>query len=72
MKKLKISIEGMHCASCASNIERALSKLKGVKSASVSLMTHKGIIEADDKVDIKDIKNTVEKIGYNVLDVQLL
>ena len=42
MKKLKLSIEGMHCASCASNVERSLKKVTGVKEASVSLMLKKG------------------------------
>jgi Cu+-exporting ATPase len=72
MKQLKLTIEGMHCASCATNIERALKKLKGVKSATVSLMTHKGLVEIDDNLEIEKIKNAVEKIGYNVLDAQLI
>ncbi|MBS3081350.1 heavy-metal-associated domain-containing protein, partial [Candidatus Pacearchaeota archaeon] len=27
MKKIKLTIEGMHCASCAGNIERSLKKV---------------------------------------------
>ena len=48
MKKVKLSISGMHCGSCAGNIERSLKKTPGVKSASVSMMTNKGIVECDD------------------------
>src|SRR3989344_6287584 len=47
MKKATIQIEGMHCASCASNIEKSLKKVKGVKSASVNLMAKKGFVEIE-------------------------
>lgn len=67
MKKIKINIEGMHCASCASNIERSVTKVSGVKSCSVSLMLKKGNIEAEDNVDIEDIKKAVAKVGYKVV-----
>lgn len=70
MKKVKISIEGMHCASCASNIERSVSKVSGVKSCSVSLMLKKGTIECEDNVDVEDIKKAVAKTGYKVVKVE--
>ena len=50
MKKLKLSIEGMHCASCASNIEKSLKKVSGIKEISVSLMLKKATVEAEDYV----------------------
>ena len=37
MSRTNISIEGMHCASCALKIEKALRKTDGVKEASVNL-----------------------------------
>lgn len=70
MKKYKLTIQGMHCASCASNIERALKRIKGIKSVSVSLMTNKGIVEAEDNVNPEEIKNTVAKIGYKVINIE--
>ncbi|MBM3232122.1 heavy-metal-associated domain-containing protein [Candidatus Pacearchaeota archaeon] len=70
MKKLKISIEGMHCASCASNVEKSVSKVSGVKSCSVSLMLKKGNIECEDKINIEDIKKAVAKTGYKVVKVE--
>ncbi|MDP2925088.1 MAG: heavy metal-associated domain-containing protein [Nanoarchaeota archaeon] len=69
MKKLKITIQGMHCASCAANIEKAVSKIKGVKSVSVSIMTNKGFVEAEDNLNPEEIKKTVDKIGYKVIIV---
>lgn len=70
MKKLKLNIEGMHCASCASNIERSLKKTKGVKTASVSLMLKKGIVEAEDSVSEEDLKRAVARAGYKVSKIE--
>ncbi len=69
MKK-KILVEGMHCASCAANIERSLGKVSGVKSAAVSLATRKALVEADGNVKDEDLKKAVEKAGYNAVSVE--
>lgn len=61
MKKITIPILGMHCASCAINIEKSLKKLKGVKSASVNFATQKAYIEGE--VDDNEIIKTIEKVG---------
>ncbi len=70
MKKIKLTIEGMHCASCASNIEKSLSKISGIKSVNVNLMMKKGYIEAEDKVNKLDLKKAVEKVGYKVSEIE--
>ncbi|MFA5992880.1 MAG: heavy metal-associated domain-containing protein [Candidatus Pacearchaeota archaeon] len=70
MKKIKLTIEGMHCASCASNAERALKKVKGVREVSVSVMTKKGFVEAEDDVSKEDMKRAVAKAGYKVVNVE--
>ncbi len=70
MKKLKIMIEGMHCASCASNIERSLKKVSGVKEANVNLMMRKGFVEADDNVKDEELKKAVSRAGYKAVSVE--
>lgn len=65
-----IMIEGMHCASCASNIERSLKKVKGISEATVSLMTRKGFAECDSSVKDEDIKDAVKRAGYKAVAVQ--
>ena len=70
MKKLKITIEGMHCSSCASNIERSLKKVAGIKEASVSLMLKKGTVEAEDNVTEEEIKKAVARVGYKVSKIE--
>jgi Cu+-exporting ATPase len=67
-KKIKLTIEGLHCASCAANAEKALKKVRGVNSASVSVMTKKAIIEAEDNINQDDLKKAVSNIGYKVID----
>ena len=48
MKKT-FKLEDLDCANCAAKMETAIKKLDGVKSASVSFMTQKMTLEADDE-----------------------
>ncbi len=70
MKKIKLTVEGMHCASCAGNIERSLKKVPGLKSASVSMMTRKALVEADDNVNEEALKQAVARAGYKVSKIE--
>jgi Cu+-exporting ATPase len=70
MKKIKFSIEGMHCASCASNIERSIKKIAGVKEAKIILMLKKGIVETEDSVSLESIKKAVETAGYKAIKME--
>jgi len=65
-----MTIQGMHCGSCAGNIERSLKKIDGVKSVSVSMMTNKGIVESEDKVSEEELKKAVSRAGYKVVAVE--
>ncbi|MDR1452213.1 MAG: cadmium-translocating P-type ATPase [Helicobacteraceae bacterium] len=62
-----IAIGGMTCASCAARIERTLSKLEGVKKASVNLASEKLTIEFDG-ASLETIKARIAAIGYRALD----
>ena len=70
MKKAKITIHGMHCASCAANIERSLRNTKGIKSASVSLLLKKGTAECEDFVSEEELKKAVRRAGYEVKAIE--
>ena len=70
MKKYKITISGMHCASCASNIEKSLKKVSGVKEANVSLMLKKGMVEAEDSVSDEELKKAVARAGYKAVGME--
>lgn len=56
----------MHCASCASIIERQLKKIDGVISASVSYASQKASITHKDLVSQKTLEQAIQKAGYKV------
>lgn len=61
-------IEGMHCASCVSAVEKALQNLEGVSEANVNLATESARVSFDPlKVDASAISQVVENAGYSVV-----
>ena len=46
-EKIEVQVLGMTCAACSNSVEKAVLKLHGVLSASVSLLQNKAIIEYD-------------------------
>jgi len=66
MAKTSFNIEGMHCASCAVNIEKSLKKTKGVKEASVNYALAKASVEYDEGVSEHELHGVVEKEGYKI------
>ena len=48
MKK-KFKLQDLDCANCAAKMEEAIKKLDGVQDASVSFMTQKMTVDADDE-----------------------
>lgn len=66
MIKKKLKIEGMHCSSCALNIDFDLEDIKGVKSAKTSYASQVTEVEFDpEKVNDQEILETVKKTGYS-------
>lgn len=63
--KKKFKIDGMHCTSCAMNIDFDLEDLEGVKSAKTNYAKQESEIEFDEeKVNIDKIIKTIKKTGY--------
>ncbi|OGE76959.1 copper-translocating P-type ATPase [Candidatus Daviesbacteria bacterium RIFCSPLOWO2_02_FULL_41_8] len=61
-------IKGMHCASCVRVIERALSKVAGVSSATVNLATEQASVAYDPKVATDEIlSSAVAGVGYKLV-----
>lgn len=58
-------ISGMHCASCATTIQRTLRKTDGVSDAAVNYANEQATVEFDEsKVSASDLEKAVEKAGY--------
>ena len=58
----KFNVTGMSCAACSSRVEKAVSKVNGVKSVSVSLLTNSMGVEGS--ASDESIIAAVEKAGY--------
>ncbi len=66
MKQIKLTLEGMTCASCANNIDRILHQTEGISQANVNLANDTALITYDeDKVSSDDMIKAVESIGYH-------
>lgn len=62
-----MNITGMSCASCATRIEKAVTALEGVSTATVNLATQELVVTHDESsVSVEMIAGTVEKLGYAV------
>ncbi len=56
------NITGMNCAACSARVEKAVSKVEGVKSCSVSLLTNSMSVEGE--ASPENIIKAVENAGY--------
>ena len=65
MKK-KFQLKDLDCANCAAKFENAISKIDGVTSVSVSFMTQKMTIEADD-ARFESIMDEVIRVGKKIV-----
>ena len=64
-------VKGMHCASCASAVERILKKQEGVQDASVNLLSEQVSITSDTYLqDIRVMQQALEKAGFELERIQ--
>lgn len=67
-RRINLSIGGMHCASCAAIIERALKKVPGVKEVSVNFAAEKAsVLHNPISVKSDDLLEAVRRAGYQAL-----
>lgn len=65
--KISMKVKGMHCASCALTIEKAVKGVKGVEGISVNPVDNTASIDYDPKkAGIGEIKNAVKSKGYEL------
>ncbi|HEC15495.1 MAG TPA: copper-translocating P-type ATPase [Sedimenticola sp.] len=70
MKSLQLNITGMTCAACSARLERVLSRVPGVESASVNLATERAVIRLPgDAVSPADLIAAVRKAGFDAAPV---
>ena len=71
MKKV-FEIEDLCCANCAAKIEKAISKLDGVKDVTVSFLAQKIILDADDEKFSEIVKEMVKIAKRTEPDMEIL
>lgn len=65
--KHTFQVTGMSCAACQTRVEKAVSKVDGVKSCAVSLLTNSMGVEGD--ADPAAVISAVKKAGYGAKEV---
>jgi len=64
-EKTRLSITGMSCASCASNVEEGLAEVEGVEEANVNFATEKADV-SHSGVSFDRLVEAVEAAGYGI------
>lgn len=72
LKQVILPVQGMTCASCVANIEKALKSLAGVKEVKVNLVAGKASVDFEpDKISILDMIKVIKDIGYDSGTVEM-
>ncbi|MCR4424747.1 MAG: copper ion binding protein [Firmicutes bacterium] len=65
---MALKVEGMTCAHCVAAVEKALSKMAGVKSAKADLANNMVTVTYDpNTANTADFARAVEQAGYRVV-----
>lgn len=69
-RKQEFDITGMHCAACVKRVENVVSKVDGVASVKVNLLTRKGSVEYADgaNVEPQQIIDAITNIGFGATE----
>jgi P-type Cu+ transporter len=67
-ERCELPLLGMHCASCAGRIEKALAGADGVASANVNFATSRATVQFDPQATgVEQLSQLVRDLGYQVL-----
>jgi len=71
MERLTAPVRGMHCAACVGKVERALTSVPGVESASVNLATEQAAVVFDPaRTDLARLRAAVAAAGYELAEAR--
>jgi len=69
IKRRTVFVDGMHCASCATNLTKSLSKI-GAKDINVNVIFGKAFAQVDDNIGESDIKKAVKDVGFELKEIE--
>ena len=64
MKSTTITINGMHCESCATLLTEVLEEVPGVSEAAVSYPSKTATVKHSESVSEKQLREAIEAEGY--------
>ena len=67
----KFKVKGLDCANCAAELERAIQKIEGIKSANISFMAERMELEYDENNEDEIIKKVKKVIKREEPDVTI-
>lgn len=67
----EFNVQGMHCASCAINLTRAIKKVPGVAEVNVNYGNEMAVIKtSSEKIDLNQIKKAASQLGYDLVEAE--
>lgn len=69
MKKLKFTVTGMTCSACSSHIQSSVSKIDGIETVNVNLLTKSMDVVCSDALSEREIVSAVKKAGYSAFSI---
>lgn len=69
IKKI-IQVEGMSCQHCVNRVKTALESMNGVSNVKVNLGDNTAVIKSSDEIPDSDIREVIEKAGYEVKSIE--
>src|SRR5699024_7642812 len=66
MTQSGFGVDGMFCGGCAATVERALARVPGVESASVSFVSDAALVRHADSVNRDTLAAVIKGLGYGV------
>ncbi len=67
-ERCELPLVGMHCASCAGRIEKALGNAAGVAAANVNFATSRATVQYDPQTtNVASLSQVVRELGYDVI-----
>jgi copper chaperone len=64
---MTVKIKGMSCNHCVMAVTKALNGIEGIKDVKVDLAKGEATFGSEKPIDMKVIKDAVEKAGYKVV-----
>ena len=69
MAEAEFTVTGIHCAGCAENIEKGLTRLEGVRRVSADADTHVVAVRFDERrLEASAVAAQLERLGFRVAE----